>query len=72
MRWNRLDPVSVELTYGLERIAAFLEGVDNVYDLRWSEDVKYGQIRLPEEQQLSTYSFELADPVATRKMFDFK
>jgi glycyl-tRNA synthetase alpha chain len=65
-----LNPVSVELTYGLERIAAFLEDVDNVYDLRWSENVTYGQIRLPEELQLSTYTFELADPVATRKMFD--
>src|SRR5438270_2344562 len=52
-----LDPVSVELTYGLERIAAFLQGVDNVFDLRWSDDYTYGQIRLAEEQQFSVYSF---------------
>ncbi len=65
-----LDPVSVELTYGLERIAAFLQGVDNVFDLRWSDDYTYGQIRLAEEQQFSVYSFERADPVATRKLFE--
>jgi glycyl-tRNA synthetase alpha chain len=65
-----LDPVSVELTYGLERIAAFLQGVDNVFDLRWSAELTYGQVRLAEEQQLSAYSFELADPADTRKLFE--
>jgi glycyl-tRNA synthetase alpha chain len=65
-----LNPVSVELTYGLERIAAFLQDVDDVFDLRWSETTTYRQIRLPEEQQFSTYTFELADPTATRKIFD--
>jgi len=65
-----LDPVSVELTYGLERIAAFLQGVDNVFDLRWSEDKTYGQIRLAEEQQFSVYSFERADPSTARKLFE--
>jgi len=65
-----LDPVSVELTYGLERIAAFLQDVDNVFDLRWSDDRTYGEIRMAEEQQFSAYSFERADPIATRKMFE--
>ncbi len=65
-----LDPASVELTYGLERIAAFLQGVDNVFDLRWSGSHTYGQIRLAEEQQFSAYSFERADTAATRKLFD--
>jgi glycyl-tRNA synthetase alpha chain len=65
-----LDPVSVELTYGLDRIASYLQGVDNVYDVRWSSQTSYGQIRLAEEQQFSTYNFELADPVVTRKIFD--
>jgi glycyl-tRNA synthetase alpha chain len=65
-----LDPVSVELTYGLERIAAFLQGVDNVFDLRWSADRTYGDIRLAEEQQFSVYSFERADPASTRKLFE--
>src|SRR5437016_562517 len=61
-----LDPVSVELTYGLERIAAFLHGVESVFDLRWSQDKRYGEIRLVEEQQLSTYSFDLSDAKAIR------
>jgi len=65
-----LDPVSVELTYGMERIAAFLQEVDNVFDLRWSRDRTYGQVRAEEERDFSVYSFELADPVATRKMFE--
>jgi glycyl-tRNA synthetase alpha chain len=65
-----LSPVSVELTYGLERIAAFLQGVDNVFELRWSEEVNYGQVRLAEEQQLSVYSFEQADTAAMREMFE--
>jgi glycyl-tRNA synthetase alpha chain len=65
-----LDPVSVELTYGLERIAAFLQGMDNVFDLRWSEDRSYGEVRLAEEQQFSVYSFERADPATTRKLFE--
>ncbi len=65
-----LDPVSVELTYGLERIGAFLQNVDNVFDLRWSNELSYGQIRLPEEQQFSVYSFERADALAVRKLFE--
>jgi glycyl-tRNA synthetase alpha chain len=47
-----LDPVSVELTYGLDRIAAYLQDVDNVYDVRWSDDSSYGQVRLAEEQPI--------------------
>ncbi len=65
-----LDPISVELTYGLERIAAFLQGVENVFDLRWSADRTYGQVRLLEEQQFSAYSFEYADPERTRQLFE--
>jgi len=65
-----LDPVSAELTYGLERIAAFLQGVDSVYAMRWSPDRIYGQVRLAEEQQFSAYSFELADGDDTRKLFE--
>jgi glycyl-tRNA synthetase alpha chain len=65
-----LDPISVELTYGLERICAFLQGVDSVYDLRWSDDKTYGEIRLAEEQQLSEYSFDRSDAQAIRAEFD--
>ena len=65
-----LDPVSCELTYGLERIGAFLQNVDNVFQLRWSDETTYGDIRLNEEEQFSIYSFEWADPKRTREMFD--
>jgi len=65
-----LDPISVELTYGLERICAFLQGVESVYDLRWSNDKSYGDIRLAEEQQLSVYSFDRSDAAAIRAEFD--
>lgn len=65
-----LDPISVELTYGLDRIAAYLQGVDNVFDVRWSDTVTYGQVRLAEEQEFSAYSFDYADAASTRKQFD--
>ena len=65
-----LDPISCELTYGLERIAAFLQDVESVFDLRWSSDTTYGQIRLAEEEQFSSYSFEWADARRTREVFD--
>jgi len=65
-----LDPISVELTYGLERICAFLQGVESVYDLRWSEDKSYRDIRLMEEQQLSEYSFDRSDAAAIRAEFE--
>ena len=65
-----LDPISVELTYGLERICAFLQGVDSVYELRWSDDQTYGEIRLAEEQQFSEYSFDRSDAKAIRSEFE--
>jgi glycyl-tRNA synthetase alpha chain len=65
-----LDPITVELTYGLDRIAAYLQNVDNVFDVRWSDRVTYRQVRLAEEQQFSAYSFDHADAISTRKQFD--
>ena len=65
-----LDPISVELTYGLDRIAAYLQGVNSVFNLRWNDHVSYGQVRLAEEQQFSTYNFEYADATTTRKLFE--
>ena len=62
-----LDPISGEITYGLERIAAFLQDVDSLYDVVWARDPKtgravtYGDIRLTDELQLSVYNFEAAD-----------
>jgi glycyl-tRNA synthetase alpha chain len=65
-----LDPISVELTYGLERTCSFLQGVESVYDMRWSADKTYGDIRLAEEQQFSEYSFDRSDANALRQEFD--
>jgi glycyl-tRNA synthetase alpha chain len=65
-----LDPISVEITYGLERICAFLQDVESVYDIRWTKDMTYGQIRLAEEQQLSEYSFDRSDAKALRAEFE--
>jgi glycyl-tRNA synthetase alpha chain len=65
-----LDPISVEITYGLERICAFLQDVESVYDIRWTEDRTYGEIRLREEQQLSEYSFDRSDAKALRAEFE--
>ena len=56
-----LSPISVELTYGLERIVMYLQGIDNVYDLKWNGDVTYGELHHQEEVEQSTYNFELAD-----------
>ncbi|MDD5433945.1 MAG: glycine--tRNA ligase subunit alpha [Nitrospira sp.] len=56
-----LNPISVEITYGLERIAMYLQGVDNVYDLAWTDDVKYGYIHHQTEVEFSRYNFEEAN-----------
>jgi glycyl-tRNA synthetase alpha chain len=62
-----LDPICAELTYGLERLAAFMQDVDSVYDVVWARDpetgaaVTYGDVRLAEELQYSVYNFESAD-----------
>src|SRR5208283_3857887 len=62
-----LDPICAELTYGLERLAAFLQDVDSVYDVVWARDpetgapVTYGDVRSTEELQYSVYNFEYAD-----------
>jgi len=56
-----LVPVSGEITYGLERIAMFLNKVDSIYDVPWTESLTYGQIRRSEEEELSRYYFEVAD-----------
>ncbi len=65
-----LDPISVELTYGLERICQFIQDASSVYDLRWSADKTYGDIRLAEEQQFSEYSFNRSDAKAIRAEFE--
>jgi glycyl-tRNA synthetase alpha chain len=71
-----LDPISAELTYGLERIAAFLQDVDSIYDIVWARGPQtgrvttYGDVRLAEEQQFSVYNFETADVEKAWKHFE--
>ncbi len=56
-----LDPVSAEITYGTERIAMYLQGVDNVFDLEWDGGISYGEIHREGEFEFSTYNFEKSD-----------
>jgi glycyl-tRNA synthetase alpha chain len=65
-----LELVPAEITYGLERIVAFLQNVDSVYEIEWAPGVKYADVRLEDEQQFSVYNFELADVSALWKEFD--
>jgi len=63
------NPIPVEITYGLERIAMFIQKVDSVYDIKWNDTVKYGDIYLRQEQEHSRYNFETADIKALENMF---
>ena len=65
-----LHPIPVELTYGLERIAMYLQGVDNVYDLMWNDQVTYGQVHHQQEVEQSTYNFEEADVEMLLELFN--
>jgi glycyl-tRNA synthetase alpha chain len=71
-----LFPICAELTYGLERIGAFLQDVDSIYDIVWARDpdtgaeVKYGDVRLADELQFSVYNFEEADVESAWKHFE--
>jgi len=56
-----LDPISVEITYGLERLAMFIQKVESVYDLIWVNDITYGDIYLQNEKEQSKYNFEVAN-----------
>ncbi len=62
-----LNPISAELTYGLERIAMYIQGVKSAFDLKWNENVTYGDVFLENEKQFSAYNFEHAD---TAMMFE--
>ena len=64
-----LSPVPVELTYGLERLEMFLEGKDDIYDLDWSDDVSYQDLRFVEEKEFSEYNFSQADIRTLKESF---
>jgi glycyl-tRNA synthetase alpha chain len=65
-----LAPISAELTYGLERIAMFLQRRDSIYDIEWGGGVRYGQLRFSDEQESSVYGFEVADVEMLRRHLD--
>ena len=65
-----LHPISVELTYGLERITMYLQEVDNVYDLMWNKKIKYGDVHHQQEVEQSTYNFEQADVTMLLALFN--
>ena len=65
-----LTPITVELTYGLERISMYLQNIDNVYDLKWNDSLNYGDVHLETEKQFSHYNFEAADKGRLFQWFD--
>lgn len=70
-----VDPVPVEITYGLERLAMYVQGVNSVYDLVWSylpdgTPMTYGEVFLENEREFSAYNFEVADVPMMRQKFD--
>jgi len=65
-----LSPVPVELTYGLERIAMYLQDIDNVFELQWNDHLKYGDVHLETEKQFSRYNFEESDKDRLFQWFD--
>ncbi len=65
-----LKPISGEITYGTERIAMYLQEVDSVYDLEWTDGISYGELFHQNEVQASKYNFEESDPDMLRGLFD--
>jgi len=65
-----LSPIPAEITYGLERIAMYLTGIDDVYDLEWGPGVSYGEIHREDEREFSRYNFEEADVPLHFRLFD--
>ena len=65
-----LRPISAEITYGLERIAMYLQNVDSIGELTWVDDIKYADVHLQAEVEFSTYYFEEADVEILLKQFE--
>jgi glycyl-tRNA synthetase alpha chain len=66
----RLDPVSVEITYGLERIAMYMQEKESIYDLMWNDKITYGDVHKKSEWELSVYNFEMADVDMLLRLFE--
>jgi glycyl-tRNA synthetase alpha chain len=65
-----LNPIPVEITYGIERIAMYLQGVDNVFDLEWAKGMKYGDVHHRGEVEFSRYNFDEADVEMLFRLFE--
>jgi glycyl-tRNA synthetase alpha chain len=65
-----LEPISVELTYGLERIAMYVQGVDRIVDIHWNRDFTWGDVKLDFERDFSRYNFELANTDLHFRLFN--
>ena len=63
-------PTAVEITYGLERLAMYIQGVENVYDVRWTDEVTYGDVFKQNEYEQSAYAFELSDEPLLFELFE--
>ncbi|HAM38155.1 MAG: glycine--tRNA ligase subunit alpha [Elusimicrobia bacterium RIFOXYC2_FULL_34_12] len=66
----QLRPITVELTYGIERIAMYIQKKKSVYDIMWNDEIKYGDIHLEDEKQFSKYNFEEANVELLKELFD--
>ncbi len=65
-----IRPVALELTYGLERIAMYLQNVNNVFDIQWNKNLKYGEIYHQNEVEQSKYNFEYSTPEFLFSIYD--
>ena len=65
-----VKPVAVEITYGLERLAMYIQGVENVYDIQWTKDYTYGDVFHQNEVEQSAYSFEFSDEALLFDLFE--
>lgn len=65
-----LEMISCEITYGLERIAMFLQGKESIFDLEWKPGITYGDVHLQGEREFSKFNFEVSDPALYRRHFD--
>ncbi|OGL39097.1 MAG: glycine--tRNA ligase subunit alpha [Candidatus Schekmanbacteria bacterium GWA2_38_9] len=65
-----LKPVSAEITYGIERISMYLQGIENVYDITWTPGIKYGDVHHRSEVEFSKYNFEEANIEMLLKLFE--
>jgi len=65
-----LNPITAELTYGLERIAMYIQNKNSVFDVMWNDELTYGEVHLEDEKQFSKYNFEMADVPLLRELFE--